>query len=289
MEFVGDTLVLRLGMQASGQGHATVFRDLLAHRLGIAPDAIVVEQGSSELPIRGGPAVGSRSTNAAGAAVVARAKKLIATARAEAATMLDAPVESVRYEDGYCEVAGTNRRISLFGLAAQLGNAGAGARLTTVVQADATNTYPNGCHIAEVEIDPDTGVVVLVGYAAVDDCGVVLDHTLAEAQIVGGLAQGFGQALMEHVVYDEEGQLLSGSLTDYAMPRATDMPPVTSAFHEVPCRTNELGVKGIGEAGPTASIAAVMNAISDAIPGIHIDMPATPEKVWQACQSVGSP
>jgi carbon-monoxide dehydrogenase large subunit len=288
LEFVGGTLVLRLGMQASGQGHATVFRNLLAGRLGVAPDGIAVEQGDSELPIRGGPAVGSRSTNAAGAAIVVGAAKLIATARAEAALLLEAAPEAVSYDSGYFDVAGTNRRISLFGLAKDLGRAGAGARLTTIVQADATSTYPNGCHIAEVEIDPDTGRVAVVGYTAVDDCGVVLDHTLAEAQIVGGLAQGFGQALMERIVYDETGQLLSGSLTDYAMPRAEDMPPIVSAFHEVPCRTNELGVKGIGEAGPSASIGAIMNAIADAIPGAPIDMPATPEKVWLACSKKGT-
>ncbi|CAN5136982.1 xanthine dehydrogenase family protein molybdopterin-binding subunit [soil metagenome] len=288
LEFVGGTLVLRLGMHASGQGHATVFRNLLARPLGIAPDGIAVEQGDSELPIRGGPAVGSRSTNAAGAAIVVGAAKLVATARAEAATLLEAAPESVSYDSGFFDVAGTNRRISLFALAEELARAGAAARLATVVQADATSTYPNGCHIAEVEVDPDTGNVAVVGYTAVDDCGVVLDHTLAEAQIVGGLAQGFGQALMERIVYDETGQLLSGSLADYAMPRAEDMPPIVSAFHEVPCRTNELGVKGIGEAGPSASIGAIMNAIADAIPGVQIDMPATPEKIWRACREKSS-
>jgi carbon-monoxide dehydrogenase large subunit len=221
--------------------------------------------------------VGSRSTNAAGAAIHAGVVQLVARAREAASPVLQASIDDVRYADGYVEIAGTNRRMSLFELARQ-------AELSLVVQADATNTYPNGCHVAEVEVDPETGHVALVAYAAVDDCGVVLDHMRAEAQIAGGVAQGLGQALMERVVYDDTGQLLTGSLSDYAMPRAEDLPPLSSAFHEIPCKTNALGVKGIGEAGSTAAIAAVMNALANAIPGGEaIEMPATPEKVWRAC------
>jgi carbon-monoxide dehydrogenase large subunit len=160
-----------------------------------------------------------------------------------------------------------------------------GADLTTHTQVEVANTFPNGCHIAEVEIDPETGATRLADYVAVDDCGVVLDHTLAEAQVVGGVAQGIGQALMEAIVYDASGQLIGGTLLDYAMPRADTLPPIRAEFHPVRCTTNALGAKGVGEAGTTAALAAVMNAIADAVPdgrGAAIDMPATAEKVWRA-------
>ncbi len=281
--FADDQLVVRLGMQASGQGHGTVFRKILAEQLGLREEQVVVSEGDSDVPFRGAPAVGSRSTNAGSVAIVDGVKKLVLRAREAAAELLEASLDDVSYRDGYLEVTGTNRRLSLFELAARM--AEKETPLTVVAQVDATNTYPNGCHIAEVEVDPATGVTRLVAYTAVDDCGVVIDHTLAQGQIVGGLAQGFGQALMERIVFDEGGQLLSGSLMDYAMPRAADMPHIASAFHPVPCMSNPLGVKGIGEAGSTAAIAAVMNALADAIPGGEaIDMPATPERVWRACQ-----
>ncbi len=285
-----DRLVVRLGMHASGQGHQTVFGNLVAERLGIAPEQVVVEEGESDLPIRGRPAVGSRSTVAASTALVAGGEQLVASARALAADLWRTELDSVVYREGFLAVAGTNHRISLFDLAARLTRSGAADGLTTIAQEDTVTSYPNGCHIAEVEVDPETGEVAVVAYVAVDDCGVVLDHTLADGQIVGGIAQGLGQALLERVVYDEAGQLVSASLTDYAMPRATDMPAIVSAFHPVPCLTNPLGVKGIGEAGTTAAIGAIMNAIADAIPGGHgaaIDMPATAERVWRACRAAG--
>ena len=146
-------------------------------------------------------------------------------------------------------------------------------------------TFPNGCHIAEVEIDPDTGTVDLLTYTAVDDCGTVLDPVLVEGQVQAGIAQGVGQALCEDAVYDREsGQLLAGSFMDYALPRADMLPNFTAVAHPVPCTTNPLGVKGTGEAGTTGALAAVMNAIADALPGTSIDMPATPEKIWRACR-----
>ncbi len=285
-------VVVRLGMQASGQGHQTVFGNMVAERLGVTPDRVAVEEGDSDLPIRGGPAVGSRSTVAAGTALVAGIEQLIATARGLAADLMQADAGNVVYRDGFLEVTGTNHRMSLFDLGERLARSGAVDKLKTVAQEDHVTTFPNGCHIAEVEIDPETGAVTVVGYVAVDDCGVVLDHTLAEGQIVGGIAQGLGQALLERVVYDEACQMLSASLTDYAMPRAADMPVITSAFHPVPCLTNPLGVKGIGEAGATAAIAAIMNAIADAIPGGRgqaIDMPATSQRVWRACVRAQQP
>mgnify|MGYP001187808759 CR=1 FL=1 len=156
--------------------------------------------------------------------------------------------------------------------------------------ADIPPSFPNGVHVAEVEIAPDTGAVTLVAYTALDDCGRVLQPVLVEGQVQGGVAQGVGQALLEAGAYDDSsGQLLAGSFMDYAMPRADDLPDIAAAHHPVPCRTNPLGVKGVGEAGTTAALAAVMNAVADALPeGPDIDMPATPERVWRAIHSAGT-
>ena len=161
--------------------------------------------------------------------------------------------------------------------------------LDTKVTAETPLTFPNGCHIAEVEIDPATGALALVAYAAVDDCGRPLNTMIVEGQTHGSIVQGLGQAMMENAVYDKSGgQLVTGSFMDYGMPRADDVPDFKDAIHAVPAKTNPLGVKGAGEAGTTAAISAVMNAIADAIPGgagAHLDMPATPEKLWRACQT----
>jgi len=212
-----------------------------------------------------------------------------------AASVLEAAESDIAYAGGAFTVVGTDRRISLFDLAeraaAMKARGEIAESLDTRAKSDTPPTYPNGCHIAEVEIDPETGSVTIVSYAAVDDCGNVLDHMIVEGQLHGSLAQGLGQALLESAVYDPHGgQLLTGSFMDYAMPRAQDMPPIRDALHVVPATTNPLGVKGTGEAGTTAAIAAVMNAISDAVPGDGADsleMPATPEKVWAACRKVG--
>jgi carbon-monoxide dehydrogenase large subunit len=160
--------------------------------------------------------------------------------------------------------------------------------LDTKINAETPLTFPNGCHIAEVEIDPGTGALALVSYSAVDDCGRPLNAMIVEGQTHGSITQGVGQALLEHTIFDASGgQLITGSFMDYAMPRADDVPTFKDLVHPVPATTNPLGVKGAGEAGTTAAIAAVMNAIADAIPGgagVHLDMPATPEKIWQACR-----
>ena len=184
-------------------------------------------------------------------------------------------------------MVGTDRRISLFETARRAKQMG--ESLDTKDQAEAPLTFPNGCHIAEVEIDPDTGFIDLVTYTAVDDCGNPLDRTIVEGQVHGSIAQGLGQALTENTVYDSaSGQLVSGSFMDYGMPRAYNMPiELREALYSVPAKSNPLGVKGTGEAGTTAAIAAVMNAVSHAIPNgaaDHMDMPATPAKVWEACQ-----
>ena len=287
------TLSLALGVQSTGQGHATVFARLLASRLGIAPEEVKVEQGDSAFEIKGMDAVASRSAMTVSHAVVAVSEKMLAKGRAIAAKIFEAGEAEIAYRDGAFEVPRTNARLPLFDLAARAADMAARGEiaesLDTKGTAETPLTFPNGCHIAEVEIDPATGAVVIVNYTCVDDCGNVLDRILVEGQIVGAIAQGVGQALLEQIVYDREGgQILTGSFMDYGMPRADSMPPVNGALHPVPAKTNPLGVKGVGEAGTTASLAAIMNAIADAIPngaGAALDMPATPEKIWRACQS----
>jgi carbon-monoxide dehydrogenase large subunit len=231
----------------------------------------------------------------AGHAIVLASDTLIAKGKKAAAYLLEAQESEIAYRDGAFEVRGTNRRMPLFELAErarELAAKGIVESLDTHVTAETPQTFPNGCHIAEVEIDPATGVVKVAAYTAVDDCGKVLDHTIVEAQIQGGVAQGLGQAILEHIVYDaDNGQLLTATFMDYTMPRADEVPDVVGDVHNVPATTNPLGVKGVGEAGTTASLAAIMNAIADAIPGeagARLDMPATPEKVWLACRQGAS-
>jgi carbon-monoxide dehydrogenase large subunit len=286
--FEGDRLVLGIGVQNTGQGHATIYPRLVAARLGIPATRISHRQGDTALDLKGNPSVGSRSTMTVGSALYRAVDLMLEKARPIASGLLEAAETDVIYQNGDFVVIGTDRRVSLFEVAAR---ARAGDTLDTRATVDTPQTFPNGCHIAEVEIDPDTGATEIVAYAAVDDAGVVLDHTLVAGQLVGALAQGIGQALLEHAVYDaDNGQLVTGTFMDYAMPRATDMPPVAEAGHNVPATTNPLGVKGVGEAGTTGSIAAIMNAIANAIPdgrGINIDMPATPAKIWAACRGPG--
>ena len=298
--FAGDaagnqTMLLGLNVQSTGQGHASVFPRLAAERLGIPVEQIRHQHGDSAFEIPGFASVASRSAMTAGSAVLATLDAMLAKGKTIAASVLEAAEGDIAYQAGAFTVVGTDRRIALFDLAARAAQMKARGdipeSLDTRAKSDTPMTYPNGCHIAEVEIDPETGEVTVVAYAAVDDCGNVLDHMIVEGQLHGALAQGLGQALMEVAVYDSDGgQLVTGSFMDYAMPHAQDMPPVRDALHVVPATTNPLGVKGAGEAATTAAIAAVMNAIADAVPGGGADrlaMPATPEKVWAACRADG--
>ena len=281
----GDKLVLGINVQNTGQGHATVYPRLVGAKLGIPAGQIVHRHGDTNMELKGNPSVGSRSTMTAGSALYRATDLMLEKAKPVAAGMLEAAEADIAYREGQFEVVGTDRRVSLFAVAERA--KAAGDTLDTKATVDTPQTFPNGCHVAEVEIDPDTGVTKIVGYSAVDDAGVVLDHTLAAGQLVGALAQGIGQALMEDAVYDaDSGQLVAGTFMDYAMPRAEDMPPIADAGHNVPATTNPLGVKGVGEAGTTGSLAAIMNAIANAIPdgrGVNIDMPATPAKIWRVC------
>ena len=263
LTFPGDgTLTINLNVQSTGQGHASVFGRLVAGRLGIPRDKVGHRHGDSALEIAGYASVGSRSAMTAGASIVKCVDLILEKGRRVPAMLFEAAEEDIAYEASRFAVAGTDRRISLFELAdraADLKRRGAIEEdLDTKTTTEVPLTFPNGVHVAEVEIDPDTGHMEIVAYTAVDDCGNVLDGMIVEGQLHGALAQGLGQALMEQVVYDETGQLATGSFTDYAMPRAADMPPVRDALVCVPATTNPLGVKGVGEAGTTASIAAVM-------------------------------
>jgi carbon-monoxide dehydrogenase large subunit len=293
LAFSGDGIIeLGLGVQSTGQGHASIFPRVVAQRLGIAPEKIRHRHGDTDLGVKGAPSVASRSAITAGSAILHTVSVMLAKGRAVAAKLLEVSEQDVSYRDGFFEVANTNHRLSLFDAAARAKEMAARGEiaeaLDTNASVDTPQTFPNGCHIAEVEIDPDTGVVSSVSYTAVDDCGNVLDHMIVEGQLHGGIAQGLGQALMEIGYYESgSGQLVTGSFTDYAIPRAEDMPPIKDAAHGVPATTNPLGVKGVGEAGTTGALAAFMNAIADAIPGdagATLDMPATHEKVWLVCQ-----
>jgi aerobic carbon-monoxide dehydrogenase large subunit len=275
-------LLLAIGVQASGQGHRTVYRRLVAERLGIPVERIDFTIGDSDDEVPSAGAVASRSTMSVGGAVAEALDTMIEKGRHAAAHVLEAAAEDIVYRDGIFEIAGTDRNIALFELADRAKIFGEG--LDTRSSFDAAPSFPNGVHIAEVEIDPATGQTTLAAYTCVDDCGRVLQPVLVEGQVQGGVAQGVGQVLLEWAHYeDDSGQLVAGSFMDYAMPRADDLPDIISEMHPVPCMTNPLGVKGVGEAGTTASLGAVMNAVADALPpGAKIDMPATPERVWRA-------
>ena len=288
----GEHLVLGLNVQSTGQGHATVFNPMLAERLGIKPEHIEHRHGDSAMEIAGYASVGSRSAMTVSHALIKTVEALLNKGKTIAATVLETAEADIEYRDGRFGVVGTDRSVTLFDLAARAKEMKKRGEipedLDTKTNAETPLTFPNGCHIAEVEIDPKTGEMALVAYAAVDDCGRPLNTMIVEGQTHGSIAQGLGQAMLENAIYDSSGgQLVTGSFMDYAMPRASDMPAFKDAIHSVPATTNPLGVKGAGEAGTTAAIAAVMNAIADAIPGgagAHLDMPATPEKLWQACQ-----
>ena len=291
--FPGDgTLQFRLNVQNTGQGHATVFSRLIGAKLGIAPEKIPHRHGDSANELPGYASVGSRSGMTVSHSLHKAVEAMLAKGKPIAAAMLEAGEADVAFKNGTFEVIGTDRRVSLFDVAAHaaaLKKRGEIAEdLDTKAVTETPQTFPNGVHVAEVEIDPSTGAMAVVAYAAVDDCGRPLDTMIVEGQLHGAIASGLGQALMESTVYDaDSGQLVTGSFMDYAMPRAFDMPPLREAMHNVPATTNPLGVKGVGEAGTTAAIAAVMNAVADAIPngaGARLDMPATAPRLWDACR-----
>jgi carbon-monoxide dehydrogenase large subunit len=274
-----------------GQGHAAAFAQVLSEKLGVPFGRIRLLQGDSDELIAGGGTGGSRSITASGAAIVEASDKVIAQGKAIASHVLEASTSDIEFSKGRFVIAGTDRAIGIMQLAERLH---AGLKLPddapkSLDVKHATepvpSAFPNGCHVAEVEIDPDTGKVELVTYSSVNDFGTIVNPLLVEGQVHGGVVQGLGQALLENAVYDGDGQLLSGSFMDYAMPRAHDACDIGFVSHPVPAKTNPLGTKGCGEAGCAGGLASIMNAIVDALSvyGIrHFDMPASPERVWKA-------
>ncbi|HAJ46629.1 MAG TPA: carbon monoxide dehydrogenase, partial [Alphaproteobacteria bacterium] len=276
------------GTQTNGQGHETAYAQLVAEQLGIDIARVKVTCGDSEASRGGGGTGGSRSLIMAGGAIGVAVETVIDKGREIAANELEAAAADIDYHDGVFRIAGTNRALDLFAVAAI---AKSQANLPDVEGLAAegeyknrSNSWPNGCHIAEVEIDPETGVYAIEAYTIVDDFGRIINPMLVEGQVHGGVVQGLGQAMGEHAVYDpESGQLITGSFMDYWMPRADTMPTMTFKTHEVPCTSNPLGAKGCGEAGTVGAAPALVNAVIDALRpyGVtDIDMPITPLKVW---------
>jgi len=291
------TVTIVTGTLDYGQGHWTPFAQVLHQALGVPFDRIRLLQGDSDELVAGGGTGGSKSLMASGAAILEASRQVIEKGKVAAAQALECAVSDIAFARGRFSVVGTDRGIDLMDLAAWLRTAkdlppGVPASLDVRhVFNEAPSAFPNGCHIVEVEIDPETGVTEVVRYVAVNDFGTVVNPLLVAGQTHGGIVQGIGQALLEHVVYDENGQLISGSFTDYALPRAHDVCSFVVESRPVPARTNPLGVKGCGEAGCAGSLPAVMNAVVDALSiyGIrHIDMPATPERVWRAIRAAAA-
>lgn len=269
---------LRIGTQSSGQSHATVYALLLAERLGLAAECVQVVQGDTDRVTRGNGTGASRSLTIGGSAALGSADQAIDAGRAVAAALLEAATADIEFRAGQYWIAGTDRAVSLRDVVRAAG----GLHASAVFRASRYN-FPYGCHVAEVEVDRDTGATHLVRYTAVQDSGRAISPAVVHGQMHGGIAQGIGQALLERCVFDpQSGQLLTGSLLDYALPRGGDLPPLAIALHEVPSGANPLGAKAVGEAGPTGAPPAVINAIVDAIGVDHIEMPATPERVWRA-------
>jgi carbon-monoxide dehydrogenase large subunit len=286
-------VTLLTGTMDFGMGHASPFAQIVSEKLGIPFEKIRLVQGDSDRLIAGGGSGGSKSAMHSGTAFVEASTKVIDQGREIASHVLEAAVSDIEFDRGRFVIAGTDRSVGIMEVAERLRGGLAlpeGSPTTLDVRhvsdGPGQSTFPNGCHVAEVEIDPDTGAIEVVKYSCVNDFGTVINPMIVEGQIHGGVIQGVGQALMERTVYDDDGQLLTGSFQDYALPRASDAPSQFQVGdHPVPATTNPLGVKGCGEAGCAGALTSVMNAVVDALSayGIrHIDMPATPHRVWQA-------
>ncbi|WP_431284533.1 xanthine dehydrogenase family protein molybdopterin-binding subunit [Humitalea sp. 24SJ18S-53] len=288
------TVTIVTGTLDYGQGHWTAFAQVLQAELGVPFEKIKLLQGDSDQLIAGGGTGGSKSLIASGTAIVEASALVVEKGKLAAAHVLEASVADIEFAAGRFSVAGTDLGIDIMELSRTL-------RVTPALPDEVPRSldvshlfdqvpmaFPNGCHIAEVEIDPDTGQVQVVRYHAVNDFGTIVNPMLVQGQVHGGIAQGIGQAIMEHVEYTQDGQMLTGSFTDYALPRASDLPSFALSSHPVPATSNPLGAKGCGEAGCAGSLPAVMNAVVDALKvyGItHINMPVRAEQVWAAIQA----
>ena len=287
------TVTIVTGTLDYGQGHASAFAQVLVEKLGVPFDRIRLIQGDSDQLVTGGGTGGSRSAMLSGTAIAQAADKVIENGKQIAAHALEASAGDIEFKSGRFVIAGTDHSIDIIELAGRLRAGmtlpeGVPASLdVTHVTEQVAGTYPNGVHVVEVEIDPDTGLTRAVKYTAVNDFGTVINPMLVEGQIQGGAVQGLGQVLLEQAVYDAEGQLVTGSFMDYAMPRAHDVSMIDVANRPVPTKTNPIGAKGCGEAGTSGGLPAVANAVIDALSdyGIrHLEMPMTPARIWQAIE-----
>jgi len=279
---------LLVGTQSNGQGHETAFAQVVAERLGVPFESITVKQGDTDW-VNGGGTGGSRSLNMAGGALEMASDEVIKKGKTAAGQVLQAGGAEVAFDivEGVGKFRVADREMTVPELAVTLKRE-AIPGFENGLDSDAlfkgaASTFPNGCHICEVEVDPETGKVDIVAYKVLDDFGRVINPMLVAGQVHGGVVQGLGQAVMENCVYDPEtAQMLTASFSDYAMPRADDMPDIDFAYEEIPCKTHAMGAKGCGEAGTVGALPSVMSAIADALGIDHIDMPATPERVWRA-------
>lgn len=290
------TVTIVTGTLDYGQGHWTPFAQVLTSALGVPFEAIRLMQGDSDRLIAGGGTGGSKSIMASGSAILEASDIVIEKGKLLAAHFLEAGVGDIEFGQGRFRIAGTDRSIGIMEIAAKLRAAPAlPDDLPRTLDVDhifkaAPSAYPNGCHVAEVEIDPQTGQIEIASYVMVNDFGTVVNPMIVEGQLHGGVVQGIGQAIYEMTAYDESGQLMTGSYMDYAMPRAADVPFFSFATQGVPAKTNRLGAKGCGEAGCAGSLPSVMNAIVDALSpyGVeHVDMPATPQTIWRLIHQRG--
>jgi carbon-monoxide dehydrogenase large subunit len=289
------SVTLLTGTLDFGMGHATPFAQVLSEKLGVPFEKISLVQGDSDRLIAGGGSGGSKSLMHTGTAIVETSAKIIERGKEAASYVLEASPADIAFDRGRFTIVGTDRSISIMELAQKLrngsnlpDNAPKTLDIDHVSDGPSASTFPNGCHIAEVEVDPETGSVDVVKYSCVNDFGTVVNPMIVAGQLHGGVVQGIGQVLMEKTVYDSDGQLLTGSFMDYAMPRAADVPSFVLEDHPAPATTNPLGVKGCGEAGCAGALTSMMNAVIDALAdyGIrHVDMPLTPATIWQALQA----
>jgi len=277
-------ITLAVGTAPQGQGHETIFKQLVCESLGVMPDKVMIVTGDTTMTEVGGGTFNSRSAICGGAVVERVKRKLIERCYGLAAVHFEAAVTDLEFSTGQFHIVGTDRRISLMDIAKSEGGMEETAEFSTEAP-----TFPQGCHVCEVEIDPETGDVSIERYVTVDDVGNILNPSILEGQIHGGVAQGIGQALLEEIRYDPiSGQILNGSFMDYAMPRADNFCNITSGSHPIPTDVNPLGVKGAGEAGTVGALPAVMCAVADALAdvgGSDINMPAAPERIWQALRT----
>jgi carbon-monoxide dehydrogenase large subunit len=275
-----------------GQGHATPFAQVMADQLGVPFESVKLVQGDSDVVHTGNGTGGSRSITASGMAIVEASKLVIEKGKKAAAHLMEAAEGDIEFARGRFTIAGTDRSIDIMELSRRMREGKMPEGVPSSLDVDHTtkevpSTFPNGCHVAEVEIDPDTGVVQIVRYTGVNDFGTIVNPMLVAGQLHGGVAQGIGQALMECVSYDESGQPITGSFMDYAMPRAEDIPIMAVGDHPVPAKSNPLGTKGCGEAGCAGSLSTIVNAVIDALSEFdiaHIDMPLTSERIWRAIE-----